>query len=217
MRVRRRGARRGIRAAGSVGRRVAALLVLFPLGCAPLGMGASREGYEKLVRSNRSAREQLAFGMSREQATAIMGEAEVRPPWANDLGIGPQVVRNPFDTLRFESPAGETYEVLRYAVDLRGEPRCPFVHGNAVLVPLIFLEDKLVGWRWSYMESVLQRALREDERTWVFGRFCGRTPEGADVPRTAIAAAASTWEGTRGGRATPAAADSGRQEIANRR
>jgi hypothetical protein len=156
-----------------------ALVALISLGCSSLGMGSSGEEYAKLARSNDSARERLAFGMSKDQATAIMGEAEVRPPWANDLGIGPQVVRNPFDALRFESPAGEAYEVLRYAIGLSGEPRCPFVHGDAVFVPLIFLEDKLVGWRWSYMESVLGRRLREDERSWAFGRFCGRSSDGA--------------------------------------
>lgn len=165
------------RAPGRAGTRLVALLALFPLGCASLGTRASGNGYQKLARSNESAREQLAFGMSKEHAMAIMGEAEVRPPWANDLGIGPQVVRNPFDALSFESPAGEAYEVLRYAVGLSGDPRCPFVHGDATLVPLIFLEEKLVGWRWSYMESVLQRRLREDERTWAFGRFCGRAPD----------------------------------------
>ena len=154
-----------------------ALVALFALGCSSLGGRSSGDDYEKLARSNESAREQLAFGMSKEQATAIMGEAEVRPPWANDLAIGPQVVRNPFDELSFESPEGEAYEVLRYAVGLYGESRCPFVHGDAVLVPLIFVEEKLVGWRWSYLESVLQRRLRQDEQTWGFGRFCGRNPD----------------------------------------
>jgi hypothetical protein len=155
-----------------------ALVAILSLGCSSLGARSSGNEYRDLARSNESAREQLAFGMSKERATAIMGEAEVRPPWANDLGIGPQVVRNPFDALSFESPAGEEYEVLRYAVGLDGEPRCPFVHGDALLVPLIFFEEKLVGWRWSYMESVLQRRLSQDERTWSFGRFCGRSPDG---------------------------------------
>jgi hypothetical protein len=153
-------------------------LAFSALGCASLGIPTPGDEDEKLARANESAREQLAFGMSKEKATAIMSEAEVRPPWANDLGIGPQVVRNPFDTLRFESPAGEEYEVLRYAVGLYGEPSCPFVHGDAVLVPLIFFEEKLVGWRWSYLESVLQRRLREDEQAWGFGRFCGRASDG---------------------------------------
>ena len=181
IRTLRRLALRADRAPGRAGTRLVALLALFSLGCASIGMRTSGDEYEKLARSNESAREQLAFGMSKEQATAIMGEAEVQPPWANNLGIGPQVVRNPFDTLSFESPAGEAYEVLRYAVGLYGEPRCPFVHGDAVFVPLIFFEEKLVGWRWSYMESVLQRRLREDEQTWGFGRFCGRSPDGPGV------------------------------------
>jgi hypothetical protein len=153
-------------------------LAFSALGCASLGIRAPGDEYEKLARANESASEQLTFGMSKAKAMAIMSEAEVRPPWANDLGIGPQVVRNPFDTLSFESPAGEEYEVLRYTVGLYGESGCPFVHGDAVLVPLIFFEEKLVGWRWSYLESVLQRRLREDEQAWGFGRFCGRASDG---------------------------------------
>jgi hypothetical protein len=161
------------RAPGPVGGWLVALAALAALGCASLGSFGSEDEYEKLARANESAREKLVFGMSQEETAAIMGEAEVPPPWANDRGIGPQVVRNPFDTLQVESPEGEEYEILRYAVGLHGEPRCPFVHGDAVLIPLIFFEGKLVGWRWSYMESVLQRRLRGEEQAWSFGRFCG--------------------------------------------
>jgi hypothetical protein len=177
LRARRRVARASDLAPARTGARVVAFLALSTLGCASLDISTPGDDVEKLARANESARERLVFGMSKEKATAIMGEAEVSPPWANHLGIGPQVVRNPFDTLHFESPVGEEYEVLRYAVGLYGEPRCPFVHGDAVLIPLIFFEGKLVGWRWSYMESVLRRRLREDEQAWGFGRFCGPTSE----------------------------------------
>jgi len=149
-----------------------ALAAVSLLACASIGGDRSRNGYEKLMRANESARERLAFGMSKEEAVTVMGGAEARPPWANDRGIGPQIVRNPFDTTRFESPEGEEYEIMRYAVGLYGEHRCPFVHGDAALFPLIFFEEKLVGWRWSYLESVMQRRLRGDEQAWSFGRFC---------------------------------------------
>jgi hypothetical protein len=165
--------RAGRRSARRIAIQRAAIAALSALGCASIGGNAADDAYKELTRTNESAREKLAFGMSKAEAAAIMGEAGVRPPWANDRGIGPQIVRNPFDTLHIESPEGEEYEIHRYAVGLYGEPRCPFVHGDAVLIPLIFLEGKLVGWRWSYMESVLQRRLREEEQAWSAEGFCG--------------------------------------------
>jgi len=105
-----------------------------------------------------------------------MGQAEVQSPWANSRQIGPQVVANPMDTLDFESPEGEQYVVYRYATRLSGEGRCPFVRGDAEFVPLIFFDEKLVGWNWAYLENVLQRRLQPKERSWSFGRFC----DGAD-------------------------------------
>ena len=153
---------------------VAALAAL-AVACAFGGRsgGASADQLE----ANAAAHKRLRFGLSKSEATALMGAAELRPPWANTLGIGPQTVRNPLDSLRFESPSGEEYEVLRYAVALSGDPRCPFVRGEATLVPLIFVEEQLVGWRWSYLESVLQRRLRDDEVGWAFGSFCPGMPD----------------------------------------
>jgi hypothetical protein len=157
------------------------------LACASIGGRPSGDDYKQWLSANAAAPEKLSFGMTKAEATAVMGDAEARPPWLNDRGIGPQIVRNPFDSLQFESPEGEAYEVRRYAVGLYGEYRCPFVHGDAEFVPLIFFEEKLVGWRWSYIESVLQRRLRSDERAWSFGRFCdgGSQPQNPEpAPET---------------------------------
>jgi len=158
-------------------RRTAATLLL---GAALAGIAgacalAGRSGggeVADLMEANAAARGRMRYGLTKREAMARMGEAAVRPPWANSLGLGPQVVRNPFDELRLEAPGGEVYDVLRYAVALDGDPRCPFVRGEAELVPLIFVDDQLVGWRWSYLESALQRRLRDSERGWSFGGFC---------------------------------------------
>jgi hypothetical protein len=154
------------------------LLCAFSSGCA----GSKRPGGLQLgqVAANSAALEQLEFGMTRAETAAIMGEQVIRPPWANDRGIGPQLVRNPFDSATFESQSGETYEVDRYAVGLYGESGCPFVRGQAQLVPLIFLEGRLVGWRWSYLASVLQRSIQDDEESWSFGQFCGQASGSPD-------------------------------------
>lgn len=172
-----RTARRGPRAAA---RGLGVALAGLGAACALAG-GPGGSEVRDLMKANAAAHGRLRFGMTKAEAAALMGEAAVRPPWANPLGLGPQVVRNPFDRLEVAAPGGETYEVLRYAVALAGEPRCPFVRGEAELVPLIFLGDELVGWRWSYLESALQRRLRDDEQGWKFGSFCpgeaGQAPD----------------------------------------
>lgn len=126
---------------------------------------------------NRDAFDRLEFGMTPEAARAIMGGAHMTPPWANAWGIGPQIVEDPIDTLEFESPSGESYTVKRYALELYGDPNCPFVRGEATLAPLIFVNGKLVGWRWTYLESALQRPLAATEREFRFGGFCGGSDE----------------------------------------
>jgi len=161
---------------GAPGAALVAALAGLALACAFGGRSVGGEDADQLE-ANAAAHERLRFGLSKSEAVKWMGAAEIRPPWANSLGIGPQIVHNPLDSLRFESPSGEAYEVLRYAVALSGDPRCPFVRGDATLVPLIFVEGQLVGWRWSYLESALQRRLRDDERGWAFGRFCPELPE----------------------------------------
>jgi hypothetical protein len=143
-------------------------------GC---GGKIARGPHQEQARANSTALEQLRFGMSRDEAAAVMGTQEIVPPWANELGIGPQILSNPIDSGEFESPSGEVYEVDRYAVGLYGQSGCPFVRGEARLAPLIYLDGKLVGWRWSYLESVLQRSLVAEEQSWSFGQFCGQASE----------------------------------------
>jgi hypothetical protein len=153
---------------------VGVLLVVFALfACSSVRTGPSGNPYKDQVKHNSTAREELAFGMSRAEAAAVMGTPQIIPPWANARKIGLQIVANPLDTLEIESPSGDLYQVDRYAVGLYGEYRCPFIRGEAELEPLIFFEGKLVGWRWSYLASALQRRLTVDEQRWSFGEFCG--------------------------------------------
>jgi hypothetical protein len=41
------------------------------------------------------------------------------------------------------------------------------------LEPLIFVDDRLVGWRWSYLADVLGQRISMKARRWDFGAFCG--------------------------------------------
>lgn len=148
-------------------------IVLALLACSSVRTGLSGDTYKDQVKHNSTAREELVFGMSRAEAAAVMGTPQIIPPWANARKIGLQIVTNPLDTIEIEAPGGDRYQVDRYAVGLYGEHRCPFIRGEAELEPLIFFEGKLVGWRWSYLASALQRRLTVEEQRWSFGEFCG--------------------------------------------
>ena len=149
------------------------LAMLALLACSSVRTQPSGNAYEEQLRRNSAAREELVFGMSRAEAASVMRKAPLIPPWANPRKIGLQIVPNPLDTLEIDAPSGDHYQVDRYAIGLYGEHRCPFIRGEAELEPLIFFEGKLVGWRWSYLESALQRRLTVDEKRWSFGEFCG--------------------------------------------
>jgi hypothetical protein len=143
-----------------------------------------RDDYKGVGCRAAAAREDLAFGLSREAAIDTIGRSEVEPPWKNDLGLGPAVISNPFDSENMTSPIGEEYEVVRFFVEASGNPDCPFVQGELKLEPLIFVGDKLVGWRWSYLADVLRQRVSMKARRWNFGTFCdGRRgdPPGADA------------------------------------
>ncbi len=159
-----------------------ALLVALASTLACASGGCHRDDYRGVGCRAAAAREDLAFGLSREAAIDAIGRSEVEPPWKNDLGLGPAVIRNPFDSETMTSPIGEEYEVVRFFVEASGNPDCPFVQGDLRLEPLIFVNDKLVGWRWSYLADVLGERVSMKARRWNFGAFCdGRRTNPSDA------------------------------------
>ena len=165
-----------------------ALLVALASALACASGGCHRDDYRGVGCRATAAREDLAFGLSREAAIDAIGRSEVEPPWINDLGLGPAVISNPFDSETMTSPLGEEYEVVRFYVEATGNPDCPFVQGELRLEPLIFVNDRLVGWRWSYLADVLGERVSMKAKRWDFGAFCdGRrvSPPDADPPEPA--------------------------------
>jgi hypothetical protein len=159
-----------------------ALLVALASTLACASGGCRRDDYKGVGCRAAAAREDLAFGLSRDAAIDAIGRSEVEPPWKNDLGLGPAVISNPFDSETMTSPIGEEYEIVRFYVEATGDPDCPFVQGELRLEPLIFVEDRLVGWRWSYLADVLGQRISMKARRWDFGAFCdGRR---SDPPET---------------------------------
>jgi hypothetical protein len=140
------------------------------LACA--SSGCRRDDYRGVACRADKARETLRFGLSREASIDAIGRSEIEPPWKNDLGLGPDVIANPFDSEIMKSPLGEEYEVVRFFVEASGNPECPFIQGKLRFQPLIFIDNKLVGWRWSYLADVLGERLSTKATRWSFGIFC---------------------------------------------
>jgi len=162
---------------------VLALLVALASTLACAWRACHRDDYRGVGCRAEAAREDLTFGLSREAAIDAIGRSEVEPPWKNDLGLGPAVISNPFDSENMASPLGEEYEIVRFYVEATGNPDCPFVQGELRLEPLIFIDDRLVGWRWSYLADVLGERISMKAKRWDFGAFCdGRrtSPPDAD-------------------------------------
>ena len=175
--------------------RMAALTLLValasPLACASGGCHRG-DGYRAVGCRAAAAREALVFGLSREEALDAIGRSEIEPPWKSDLGLGPTVISNPFDSETYTSPLGEAYEVVRFFVEASGNPDCPFVQGELKLEPLIFVDDKLVGWKWSYLADVLGRRLSAKETGWEFGAFCNSRRIDPPAPKPSEPASPST-------------------------
>jgi len=149
-----------------------ALLVVLASALACASSGCRRSDYRGVACRAETARETLRFGLSREAAIDAIGRSEVEPPWKNDLGLGPDVIANPYDSEIMKSPLGEEYEVVRFFVEASGNPECPFIQGKLRFQPLIFIDDKLVGWKWSYLADVLGQRLSTKATRWSFGVFC---------------------------------------------
>jgi hypothetical protein len=158
---------------------LAALTLLLALGStlACASGGCNRSDYRGVGCRAEAAREALVFGLSREEAIDAIGRTEVAPPWENLLSLGPATISNPFDSDTVTSPIGEEYEIVRFYVEATGNSKCPFIQGALKFEPLIFIDDKLVGWSWSYLAEVLGKRISPKKTSWEFGAFC-------DSPRT---------------------------------
>ncbi len=175
-------------ATAQLGMAALALLVALASTLACASGGCHRDDYQGVGCRAAAARETLTFGLSREAAIDVIGRSEVEPPWKNDLGLGPAMISNPFDSETMPSPLGEAYEVVRFYVEASGNPDCPFVQGELRLQPLISVDDKLVGWKWSYLADVLGQRLSMKATRWNFGAFCGgrrTSPSDAEPPEPA--------------------------------
>lgn len=148
-------------------------------GCASRDACDAGDGAQAVACRARRAHGRLEFGLSREAAIAKLGTAAGIPPWRRDLAEVPDVVHNPFDSQDVESGIGEAYEVVRFFVEIEFVSDCPFLQGEIRFVPLVFFEDRLVGWTWSYVADLLGQPVPPEQQRLRFGVFCARA-----TPRT---------------------------------
>ncbi len=114
--------------------------------------------------------------MSRSTAMETLGSATVAPPWRTDLSGAPPEIENPFDSQTVQSALGERYEVVRYFVEIERISECPFLSGRIRFTPLVFFDDQLVGWKWSYVEDLIGKPVEAEQRVSSFGVFCDPIP-----------------------------------------
>lgn len=121
---------------------------LFLAGChAPLG---------QLGNENRNNLTKLAVGMSKQEVMGIMGEKTVegKPTPLNISLVAAFIsITNPY---KIETLQGKekTFAVLYYytAAALKD-----YNIGHDELTPMVFDNDKLVGWGWGFLEQNLQK------------------------------------------------------------
>lgn len=144
-------------------------------GCSTPGKCRSGDDARGVACRTLRAREQLVFGMSRSEAMDTLGSSTVVPPWRTDLPDVPDNLHNPFDSQTVQSVLGEQYEVVRFFVDVERVSKCPFLAGRIQLEPLVFFEDRLVGWKWSYVADLVGEPVYAKQTSWGFGIFCDQT------------------------------------------
>jgi len=105
---------------------------------------------EKVRAENRSGILKLSIGMTKGEALSIMGIDERRLFG----GIGyTQRISNPYKSEILQGDK-KTFEVLYYYTDLKKQDGAIT---NDELTPLIFDEDKLIGWGWSFLNENINR------------------------------------------------------------
>jgi hypothetical protein len=103
-------------------------------GCATL---------DKVRTTNRENLMRLSIGITKQEALNIMGTGTVR------TGDYPPTVNNPYRSEILQG-TGKTFEVLYYCTDIK---RADGAITDDELTPLVFDNNKLIGWGWSFLED----------------------------------------------------------------
>lgn len=119
------------------------VVVLFLSGCATLS---------ELRARNRENLTRLSVGMTKDEVLKIMGTKTTKAYQGWDGGFV-DVINNPY---RSEILQGEnkTLEVLYYYTDKK---KADGAITDDELTPLVFEDNKLIGWGWGFLEKNIQK------------------------------------------------------------
>ena len=103
-------------------------------------LGGCASSIEQMRTKNRENLLRLSLGMSKFDVLQVMGTETVKG------------VNNPY---RVETPKGqngELYEVIFYNTETKDKDG---VIGEDELIPIVFEDNKLIGWGWAYLSNIV--------------------------------------------------------------
>lgn len=98
---------------------------------------------------NRIVLDQLKVGLSLNDVKNLFGYGEVK---TSDKGI----ITNPYRTGTFKDKSGNEFIILFYYTDNKGKS-IKNVINDQDLTPLVFQDNKLIGWGWTFIEDDLNK------------------------------------------------------------
>ena len=109
-----------------------ALVFLLLTGCA--------SSLEQMRTRNRENLLRLSLGMRKFDVLQIMGTETIKG------------INNPYRVETPKSQNGELYEVLFYNTETKDNDG---VVGENELIPIVFEENKVIGWGWAFLSGVV--------------------------------------------------------------
>ncbi len=103
--------------------------------------------YRTEISANQQALPKLQLGMSAESVRAAMGEGEI-------INYGRLYLVDPWRAEAFSLADGVEVRILFYVTQ---PPRKYYRPEDHELTPIVFEDDKLVGWGWSYLRQKSDR------------------------------------------------------------
>lgn len=114
-------------------------LLLFNTGCMP-----TLYSIESVRSTNREGLLKLSRGMSKEQVLNSM----LSGTYNTDGGI----INNPYRNETLKGKDGDIYDIFFYYTDIKAQDGAIT---DDELTPIVFKDDKLIGWGWSFMQDTI--------------------------------------------------------------
>jgi Protein of unknown function (DUF3192) len=127
----------------SVSLSLVALLTVVSVGCSSQYF----EIYRQAISQNQQTLQNLQLGMSSEDVRSLMGEGEI-------VQYKKIYLVDPWRTESFALVDGTIVRILFYVTQ---PPRKYYQPEDAALTPIVFENDSVVGWGWSFLRQNNER------------------------------------------------------------